>query len=168
MTQERNPQPCHRPPAETVGRAGSNVGCEQNALIKAIQSIPGDKIVTLVLRDGRKYVFDIHKDGSVGYDRSHKDFLAWRLSYGMLVGAELIIRAFDESHKAMVKSLRGMIEVPWKNLYGAVLRDGGWMPLLASQIRAACTRNADTGESISLEEAVSYCSLSRPTQTESK
>jgi hypothetical protein len=124
-------------------------------LMKAIRTIPGEKIVTLAVQLGEQ-TFDIQEDGTVGYDPSHEKLMKKMIEDGLSHGGGLLVRQFLPLKIERLMPNGTKQWVPKKNVYGVFLAEGSWAPLSADEVKAACTTNAQSGAPLSQESDIYY------------
>jgi len=114
-------------------------------LLRAIRSLPGNKIVTVATPQGAT-AYDIAEDGAVGYVPGHEAAFLKLLDH-CLCGyaiAGLMIRQFIPGTSATVKNSRGEdVSIPWKALYGVQITGDGIRSLPAEEVEHAATHAAD-------------------------
>ncbi len=114
-------------------------------LLRAIRSLPGDKIVTVATLQGTT-AYDIAENGAVGYVPGHEAALLKLLDHCLCgyASAGLMIRQFIPGTSATVKNIRGKdVSIPWKALYGVHITGDGIRPLPAEEVEHSATHAAD-------------------------
>lgn len=130
-------------------------GDQIELLLKRILKIPGQKILTL-FDGGRFFNIDVNSDGVFGYVEGLDALFKAKLCSAFLGSASLIIRQFLPI--TIERKINGRnIQMPLKNVYAAVIKDGTWRGLSKSEVREAHCIDADTGKPITPEKDVFFC-----------
>lgn len=119
-------------------------------LLKSILSIGGQKMITLCI-DNEPHIFDISKDGVIGYEPNHELVFLMKLERSFNSIASLIVREFT-----WLYSVDSCVKIPYKRLYGCMISKGRVHPLTKEQMRDAHTLDPRTGKRISQEKAVLF------------
>jgi len=124
-------------------------------LIKIIEQIPGQKIVTLTTVDGlSSFIIDVDEKGNYGYKKEHIVlFMAKLVSAFYSGGAGLIIRQF--------LPIRTEQNIQLKTIYGICIGHGKCIPMSKAEVELAHTTNHKTGEKIPPEPDVMFADFPR-------
>lgn len=147
----------HRQQKPLRGGLTTDLSTPLNSLVKCIEAIPGQRIMTLLLSDGRHVVVDIDDHNHYGYDPFVKPLLLAKLTTGLATGGTIILRQFT-SLKAEMPTPRGPKLLPIKNLYGIVLGEAQWRSMTKNELEFACTHDIK-GKPLEREPNVRFLEL---------
>jgi len=129
-------------------------------IFEIIQSIPGQKILTLSFAD-EVFTIDVDKKGKFGYAKEHFLIFKVKLIRALNVGGGLIIRQFLNikfEHKAPNGKL---MWIPAKKIYAIMLGNNSWQPLSEQQVREIHCTDCQTGKPIESEPGVVFSALTQ-------
>ena len=122
-----------------------------NELIGKINNILGQKIVTLIYSDfgaEQKAVYDISKNGEIGYSEDDKSTFIDQLAKAIQNGGALTLRQFTEIYDG---------NLPIKRLYGIRLGKGTYEGVSKEELKIAFNTDANTGAKLSVPKDIVYC-----------
>jgi hypothetical protein len=125
------------------------------ALITAILSIPGDKIVTIATAEYHQ-AYDIKANGDIGYAPTHKQLFEAHLVEAFRSGGGISIRQFLNIKVERVMPSGKKIWIPRKNIYGISVVNGEWFGISKADLVWAHCTDAATGKPLPAEPDVTY------------
>lgn len=128
---------------------------ESQGILKLINSIPGNKIITLF--DGQSIeIYDVNEKGYVGYDQLHVTMLYKKLDSVRNNTGTLILRQFiPDTQEDYITPEGNTIQIPWKAVYGAILKKDSLIAIDAEELEKSFNFDID-GNPIVPEEFVIY------------
>ena len=118
-----------------------------------ITDLSGNKIITVMTMNGLQK-FDVDPDGVIGYEESHPAIFNHWLNQAINSVGSVIVRQFTniESHK-----LDDNTSIPYKNIYGFVVVDGGFKGLNEKELEYSFSFDYKTNKPIEIERGLRFC-----------
>ena len=121
-----------------------------NQILDQMRSLKGFKRITLVVQNGKKsHTQKFFMDESGAFESSVEPIFRLVLSIGLDNGGGVVLRQFLDEKIPFTHEHQ-------QKIYGLMLREGGYSPLIPSKIQEMHERDSKTGEVIPTEDGVSY------------
>jgi hypothetical protein len=124
-------------------------------LFGEIALIGGKRMVTVSTAYMGTKTYDMDAEGTIGYCRSHLPLLLEHLEEALGNGGGVFVRQFSLK-TCRVKTSKGIMILPVKNLYGLVCGGGRALGLSKEQVQEVSTTDHQTGQTIEAEPGVAY------------